>query len=72
MADNENGKKSTYFAESQKRYNEKCKFYHIKYTLEEKEKAEIVNSAILKSGLTANAWIKTAIHDKLEKDGFIK
>lgn len=71
LQENIHNKKSTYFAESQKRYNDKCKFYHIKYTLEERELAEIVNSAIIKSGLTANAWIKKAINEKLKRDGFI-
>ena len=69
--DNVNNKKSTYFADSQKRYGEKCVKYTVKYTLNESEVSAIVVDAIGKSGLTANRWIKDAIKEKLKKDGYI-
>ena len=64
-------KKSTYFAESQKRYGEKCVKYTVKYTLNESDVSAIVIDAIGKSGLTANRWIKDAIAEKLKRDGFL-
>ena len=64
-------KKSTYFAESQKRYGEKCVKYTVKYTLNESDVSAIVMDAIGKSGLTANRWIKDAIEEKLKCDGFL-
>ena len=64
-------KKSTYFAESQKRYGEKCVKYTVKYTLNESDISAVVIDAIGKSGLTANRWIKDAIEEKLERDGFL-
>lgn len=70
-AENGNNKKSTYFAESQKRYGEKCVKYTVKYTLNESEVSAIVVDAIEKSGLTANRWIKDAIAEKLVKDGYL-
>ena len=70
-ADNGNNKKSTYFAESQKRYGEKCVKYTVKYTLNENEVSAIVVDTIEKSGLTANRWIKNAIKEKLERDGLL-
>ena len=69
--DNANNKKSTYFADSQKRYGEKCVKYTVKYTLNESEVSDIVVDAIGKSGLTANRWIKDAIMEKLKRDGYI-
>ena len=68
---NVNNKKSTYFKDSQKRYGEKCVKYTVKYTLNESEVSTIVVDAIGKSGLTANRWIKNAIVEKLERDGFL-
>ena len=69
--ENGNNKKSTYFKDSQKRYGEKCVKYTVKYTLNESEVSTIVVDAIGKSGLTANRWIKDAIKEKLERDGYI-
>lgn len=65
-------KKSTYFAESQKRYGDKCVKYTIKYTLNESDISNVVVDAIEKSGLTANRWIKEAIMEKLVHDGYIE
>lgn len=64
-------KKKTYFAESQKRYGAKCKVYSIKYVPDEMENVEVLENAIVKSGLSANAFIKCAIVEKLERDGFV-
>ena len=69
--DNLNNKKSTYFADSQKRYSEKCVKYTVKYTLNESEVSAVVVDAIGKSGKTPNRWIKDAIKEKLERDGYI-
>lgn len=67
----EDKKKKTYFAESQKRYGDKCKTYAVKYTPSEIDEVKIMEDALMCSGLSANTWIKKAIHEKLEKDGFI-
>ena len=69
--ENGNNKKSTYFKDSQKRYGEKCVKYIVKYTLNENIISGVVMDAIAKSGLTANRWIKDAIEEKLERDGFL-
>ena len=69
--DNVNNKKSTYFKDSQKRYGDKCVKYTVKYTLNESDVSSVVVDTIGKSGLTANRWIKDAIKEKLEKDGFL-
>ena len=69
--DNVNNKKSTYFADSQKRYGEKCVKYTVKYTLNESDISAVVVDVIGKSGLTANRWIKDAIKEKLKMDGYI-
>lgn len=69
--DNVNNKKSTYFADSQKRYGEKCVKYTVKYTLNESDISAVVVDAIGKSGKTPNRWIKDAIMEKLRKDGFL-
>ena len=70
--ENGNNQKSTYFKDSQKRYGEKCVKYTVKYTLNESEVSTIVVDAIGKSGSTANRWIKDAIKEKLERDGFLR
>ena len=66
--DNANNKKSTYFKDSQKRYGEKCKKYTVKFTLNESEKSQQIEKVIEKSGLTANAWIKSAMMEKSERE----
>jgi len=68
MSDNkENIKKSTYYAESQKKYNQKTKLFAVKYTLQELGIVGEIEKAISESGKTANAWIKEAICEKLER-----
>ena len=69
--DNVNNKKSTYFKDSQKRYGDKCVKYTVKYTLNESDISSVVVDAIGKSGKTPNRWIKDAIKEKLERDGYI-
>ena len=69
--DNVNNKKSTYFADSQKRYGEKCGKYTVKYTLNESDVSAVVIDAIGKSGKSPNRWIKEAIEEKLKGDGFL-
>ena len=72
MSDEKNReKKSTYYANSQKRYGEKCKVFAIKYLPDDIEKVRLINEAIEQSGFSANAWIKSAIDEKLERDGFL-
>lgn len=71
LQEKEHNKKSTYYAESQKTYNDKCLKYTIKFTLNESEVAEIVSRAIANSGMTPNKYIKIAIREKLERDGFV-
>lgn len=68
---NESKKKSTYFAESQKRYGDKCIKYTVKYTLNESVVSAVVVDTIAKSGLTPNKWIKLAICEKLVRDGLL-
>lgn len=67
MEENEK-KKKTYYAESQKAYNNKCVKFAVKYTLNEIEDGLKARNMIDKSGLKANAWIKKAIAEKIERD----
>ena len=69
--ENGNNKKSTYFAESQKRYGQKCVKYTVKYTPNEYDISAVLVDVIGKSGKTSNRWIKDAIAEKLERDGFL-
>lgn len=64
-------KKSTYFAESQKRYGAKCVNIAVKYTPNESDVSCIFLDAVEKSGLTKNQWVKSAIVEKLQRDGFL-
>ena len=69
--ENGNNKKSTYFAESQKRYAQKCVKYTVKYTPNEDDVSAVLVDVIGKSGKTSNRWIKDAIFEKLKRDGFL-
>lgn len=71
MSDEKNGKKKTYYADSQKRYGAKCKVFAAKYLPDDMEKVRLIDEAIEQSGMSANAWIKMAIDEKLERDGFL-
>lgn len=72
MSDKQNKeKKSTYYPDSQKRYGAKCKVFAIKYLPDDMEKVKLIDKALEQSGLSANAWIKMAIDEKLERDGFL-
>lgn len=72
MSDKQNKeKKSTYYANSQKRYGEKCKVFAIKYLPDDMEKVRLIDEVLDKSRMSANAWIKMAIDEKLERDGFL-
>lgn len=54
-----------------KKYNAKCKQFGIKYTLKELEIAETLEKAVANSSLTMNAWIKEAVKEKLEREGYL-
>ncbi len=71
MAENVNGKKSTYYKDSQKRYGAKCKVFAIKYLPDDMEKVRIIEKTIAESGKSNNEWIKMAIDEKLERDKFL-
>lgn len=60
-----------YNQKAQKKYNDKCKIYTIKYTLSEIQTAETLDIAKEKQGITSNAYIKKAIKNQLIADGFI-
>ena len=69
----EKNKKSTYNAKNQADYRKKVKQYNVKYSLADSdlEKVRLIDKAIEQSGMSANAWIKIAIDEKLERDGFL-
>ena len=71
MAENENGKKSTYNYESQKKYNEKNVVITMKFIHSEKEFLQSIEKACNSLGVSRQAYIKTAIREKLERDGFL-
>ena len=61
-------KRKTYFAESQRKYGEKCKKYAVKYIPTEMDKVKEIEKELEKCGMSANAWIKQAIDEKLLRD----
>lgn len=69
----EKKKKSTYNAKNQADYRKKVKQYNVKYSLADSdiEKVALIEKAIAEGGMSANAWIKNAIDEKLEKDGYL-
>lgn len=58
-----------YNALNQKKYRKKVKQYNIKYNLsaDDVKTVELLEAAISKSGLSANAFIKKCIAEKLER-----
>lgn len=71
MAENENRKKNTYNYESQKKYNEKNVVITMKFIHSEKEFLQCLESACNSLEISRQAYIKTAIREKLERDGFL-
>lgn len=65
-------KKSTYFPNAQKNYNNKCAKYAVKYTPAESSISDTINLYCRDKGLSNNAFIKQAIREKLEKDGYLQ
>ena len=57
-----------YNQKAQKKYNEKCKRYTIKYTPEEMDVVNELENIVKQCGLTMNAWMKKAIMEKLERE----
>lgn len=57
-----------YNKKAQKKYNEKCKRYTIKYTPDEMDIVSELENIVKQCDLTMNAWIKNAIHEKLERE----
>ena len=53
-------KKSTYYAESQKKYREKVKQYNIKFSLSDDDASIVsfIENEMAEKGLSANAYIK--------------
>lgn len=69
MTDNE--KKSTYNYEAQKRYNSKSMHIGLKFIESEKEFYNQIETACNQSGISKQKYIKTAIVEKLQRDGFV-
>ena len=57
-----------YNQKAQKKYNDKCKRYTIKYTPNEMDTVHEITNILQKTGKTANEWMKTAIREKLDRD----
>lgn len=57
--------KSTYYAESQKKYNNKVKLYAVKFSLSDDDKSIVafMENEMQEKGLTANAYIKGILKD---------
>lgn len=64
-------KKSTYNYESQKKYNENSKIIGLKFIGKEKPFYDEIEKACNSLGMSKQGFIKTAIREKLERDGFI-
>lgn len=69
MADNE--KKSTYNYEAQKRYNSKSMHIGLKFVEGEKEFYNQIEKACDNLNCSKQNFIKTAIREKLKRDGFL-
>ena len=64
-------KKSTYNYEAQKRYNEKSKHIGLKFIESEVAFYNQIETACNKKGISKQKYIKDAIMEKLERDGFL-
>lgn len=64
-------KKSTYNAKNQADYRKKVKQYNVKYSLSDEDKIIVDAIETARNNMSANAWIQTAIQEKLERDGFL-
>ena len=69
--ENRTGKKSTYNYEAQKKYNEKNVIVSLKFLQSEKEFLQSIEKACNILKVSRQAFIKTAIREKLERDGFL-
>ena len=69
MAEDENGRKSTYNYESQKKYNEKNVVITMKFIHSEKDFLQSIEKACDSLGMSKQGFIKMAIREKLERDG---
>lgn len=62
---------SYYNAKNQKEYNEKNAIFSVKYIgTSESELIVKIENAIESSGLSKQAWIKSAIIEKLQREGY--
>lgn len=69
MADNE--KKSTYNYEAQKKYNENSKHIGLKFITNEIDFYNQIEKVCNEKGISKQSYIKSAIREKLEKDGYL-
>ncbi len=69
--DTEIKKKSTYNYESQKKYNAKNSFINLKFIQSENDFLEQIEKACVTLEMSKQGFIKMAIREKLERDGFI-
>lgn len=69
----EEKKKTYYYKESQAKYRDKVKQYNVKYSLSDDDIkiVSVLENAIANSEMSGNAWIKTAIIEKLKNDGYL-
>lgn len=70
----EDKKKSYYYKETQSKYRDKVKQYNVKYSLSDSDIkiVSLIDKAMNDSSMSANAWIKQAIKEKLINDGYIQ
>ena len=64
-------KKSTYNYEAQKRYNEKSRHIGLKFIESEIEFYNQIETACNEKGISKQKYIKEAIMEKLERDGYL-
>lgn len=69
MVDNE--KKSTYNYEAQKKYNENSKHIGLKFVASEIDFYNQIENICNEKGISKQAYIKSAIREKLMKDGYL-
>ena len=64
-------KRSTYNYEAQKKYNEKSKHIGLKFIASEIDFYNQIEKVCNENGISKQKYIKVAIAEKLERDGFL-
>lgn len=59
-----------YYKESQKKYNDKSIFFHVKYTPKEHIEGKRLKQYLADTGQSANSYIKGLVKKELDEKGY--